>query len=277
MFSFFNKKPLIEEEISNWIILAFEWALKNYGSDVFHNETILVTPSSKHFPEKLSSPDEMVTYTFEQVRKYAGMENWPCKLQAQEDDINPVVAPTIVLKGAPSGPGGTFQYSDEAVITYNTNLINRPEPLAATFAHELAHYLSGIAKEPPPGGEEYWEHATDLTAIFLGFGIFLANSAFTFEQFTSVDSQGWSSSRQGYMTEQEILYSLALFCVLKNIEISEVIPYLDSHLRGFFKKCYKELQGSEHISKLHKINVTQEQLSSNNSIQQTPENGAADG
>lgn len=277
MFSFFGKKPLIDEEISSWITLAFDWALKNYGSDIFYNETILVTPSSKHFPEKMNSPDEMVKYTFDLVRKYAGMENWPCKLEPQEDDINPVVAPTIVLQGAPSGPAGTFQVRDEAVITYNTNLIKRPESLVATFAHELAHYLSSVVKEPPPGGKEYWEHATDLTAIFLGFGIFLANSAFSFEQFTSVDSQGWSSSRQGYMTEQEIIYSLAIFCVLKNIETSEVVPYLDSHLRKYFMKCYKELQDSEHITKLQNINVTQEQLSSNNPIQQTPESGAADG
>ena len=277
MFSFFRKRPLIEEDTSNWIIVAFEWALKNYGSDIFHNETILVTPSSKHFPEKMNSLDEMVKYTFEQVRKYAGMENWPCRLEAQEDDINPVVAPTIVLKGAPSGPAGTFQYSDEAVITYNTKLINRPESLVATFAHELAHYLSGVVKEPPPGGEEYWEHATDLTAIFLGFGVFLANSAFTFEQYTSVGSQGWSSSRQGYMTEQEIVYALAIFCVLKDIPVTEAVSYLDSHLRSYFKKCYRELHNSEHILKLQNINVTQEQISSNNSIRQTPENGAADG
>lgn len=276
MFSFFKKKPFIEDEISSWIFLAFEWALNNYGSDIFHNETVLVTPSSNHFPEKLNSPDGMVKYTFEQVRKYAGMENWPCRLEAQEDDINPVIAPTIVLKGAPSGPAGTFQYSDEAVITYNTNLINRPESLIATFAHELAHYLSRVAKEHPPGGEEYWEHATDLTAIFLGFGIFLANSAFTFEQYTGVESQGWSASRQGYMSEQEIIYALAVFCILKDIQAIEVISYLDSHLRSSFKKCYRELQGNEHISDLQKINVTQEQLSFNNPIQQTPESGAAD-
>lgn len=219
----------------------------------------------------------MVKYTFEKVRKYAGMENWPCKLEAQEDDINPVVAPTIVLSGAPSGPAGTFQFGDEAIITYNTNLIKRPESLIATFAHELAHYLSGVAKEPPPGGDEYWEHATDLTAIFLGFGIFLANSAFTFEQYTSVDSQGWSSRRQGYMTEQEIIYSLAIFCVLKNIPTTEASSYLDSHLRSYFKKCYGELQGSEYIIKLQKINVTQKQLSSNNSIQKTSESSASDG
>ena len=72
--------------------------------------------------------------------------------------------------------------------------------MVATFAHELSHYLTATAPEPPPGGWDNWEFATDICASFLGFGIFVANSAFSFNQYTEVDSQGWQSSRGGYLT-----------------------------------------------------------------------------
>ncbi|MDX6851136.1 hypothetical protein SCD92_17290, partial [Gilvimarinus sp. SDUM040013] len=55
-----------------------------------------------------------------------------------------------------------------------------PTQLVATFAHELSHYLTCTANEPPPGGWDNWEFATDIAATFLGFGVFMANSSFNF-------------------------------------------------------------------------------------------------
>lgn len=236
----------------------FAWSLQNFGSDVFYDETELITPTSRYFPDKADSAESMIKHVFVRVRKYAGLENWPCRIQPQEDDPNPIVAPTLVLKGAPSGPAGTFSHrgnKTEAVITYKPKLINQPESLVATFAHELAHYLSSMAKDAPPGGEEYREHATDLMAVYLGFGIFMANSAFIFQQYTSVDSRGWSSTRQGYLSEYQLTYALAIFCALKNINDDAVLPYLDRHLRGFYKKAVKEAQQSAHFGALRSIDV----------------------
>ena len=52
----------------------------------------------------------------------------------------------------------------------------RPESLISTFAHEFAHYLIHSVDAPTPGGEELEEHATDLVAVFMGFGVFLAST-----------------------------------------------------------------------------------------------------
>ena len=67
------------------------------------------------------------------------------------------------------------------------------------------------------GGPEFEEYAVDLATAFLGFGIFGANTAFQFQQFSDIGSgsQGWSSSRVGYLTETEWAFALAVFLSLR--------------------------------------------------------------
>ena len=48
---------------------------------------------------------------------------------------------------------------------------------SATFAHELARYLVETFEEPAPGGDALLEPAVDIAAVFMGFGLFMANSA----------------------------------------------------------------------------------------------------
>lgn len=245
----FNRKPLLDPNTTQWLFDSYGWALNNFGSDIFYEDTILVTPTNAHFPDQIENAEEMASKVFQRVKTYAGMENWECELQVQKPDENPVVAPTIVIKNVPRGPAGTFSVTGEneqkIIITYNPDQVKNPVMLVATFAHELGHYLSGIAKEHPPGGEELWEPATDLLAIFMGFGLFLANSAFSFNQYTDVGTQGWSTQSQGYLSQYELTYALAIFCILKEIKISEVEKHLKSALRSFYRKSVKEINNKQ--------------------------------
>lgn len=254
MFGLFRTKPLLDEVTTQWLFDSYAWALRNFGSDIFYEDTILVTPSNRHFPDKLDDVDEMAAKVFERVKQYAGLQHWACELVAQEPDVNPIVMPTVILRGAPRGPAGTFSVSKEeetmakVVITYNPDQVGDPGPLVATFAHELAHYLScAEAAEPPPGGEKYWEYATDLLAVFMGFGLFLANSAFSFSQYTGVQTQGWSAENRGYMSQYELTYALAIFCVLKGISNQEVERFLKRSLFSFYKKAIKEISNKPEI------------------------------
>jgi len=54
------------------------------------------------------------------------------------------------------------------------------------------------------------EPLTDLLTVFLGFGVFTANAAFRIEQHQDGRSQGWSARRQGYLSEEEFGYALAV-------------------------------------------------------------------
>ncbi|MBF7074584.1 hypothetical protein ISG33_14355 [Glaciecola sp. MH2013] len=231
-------------------IETYKWLMKHFGGDDFNKGAVLVLPTSEFFPSEVSNEKEAAMETFTQVKKYAGIENWDCVLIEQDEDPDPRVGSALLIQRTESSPLGTFSVTEETVqITYNPSLLKQPTQLVATFAHELAHYLTATSTEEPPGGWKNWEFATDLTAVFLGFGIFMANSAFNFQQFTDFDAQGWSTNRSGYLTETEFCYALAIFCTLKDIPISQASVHLKPNLKKLIKRCASEIDKS-HIDSI---------------------------
>ncbi|WP_290609666.1 hypothetical protein [Arsukibacterium sp. UBA3155] len=275
MFGIFESKPILSVEDTEFQIATFKWLLKHFGGDDFYQDSTLVLPTKNFFPSKVDNIEHAANETFLAVKKYAGMEGWPCKLEAQEDDIDVRVSPTIAIQNAPQNPLGTFEVkeSEEVVITYSPAAVQKPVELVATFAHELAHYLTATCIEEPPGGWDNWEFATDITATFLGFGIFMANSAFNFRQFSEIDSQGWSYSRNGYLTETEHVYALAIFLCLKNIPFDTAAHHLKPSLRKILKKSLKELSKSGCIEELLAIKYVPSAY--NKLSQQDAANGAS--
>jgi hypothetical protein len=112
--------------------------------------------------------------------------------------------------------------------------------LVATFAHELAHYRMADFPEPPPGGVEVKEPATDLAAVFMGFGLFMANSRFSFSHFADGQTSGWRWRHQGYITDVEVLHMHAIFSIMLGIGQRETLPHLKSALRGIYKRVHKD-------------------------------------
>ncbi|TDF38417.1 hypothetical protein EYS14_12110 [Alteromonadaceae bacterium M269] len=257
MLGLFKSEPLISENDREFQIASFKWLLGNFGGDDFYKNTYLVLPTKEYFPSQVQSEDDVAIETFKAIKKHANMVDWPCSLKKQQGDVDAVVAPTIVVQNTPKSPLGTFQVGDkdEAVITYNPNLVGNPTQLVATLAHELAHYLTASGGEEPPGGWENWEFATDIAATFMGFGIFMANSAFNFTQFSNSDSQGWQSNRSGYLSESEHIYALAIFLQLKKLPSDKALTYLKPHLRKLLKKAMKEINELGFISELSTVKL----------------------
>jgi len=83
---------------------------------------------------------------------------------------------------------------------------------------------------------------TDLVTVFLGLGIFTANSAARFRQYQDERRHGWSMQRLGYLPEEVYGYALARFtaerCVLK----PEWAKYLSPNVRAYFQKSWSWLK-----------------------------------
>lgn len=240
----FSRRVLSDEDL-DFQVQTYAWLLKNFDSQHFYQETVLVLPEDNFFQVKKDTAEQFVESVFIKVKEYAGMEKWECKLEAQEEDINPYLGDAVLLQEVEGTPNGTFSYSPEEgiKITYAPRLANQPIQLVATFAHELAHYLTGgDESKPPPGGWDNWEFATDIAAVFLGFGVFTANSVFSFSQYGNHAVQGWQSSRSGYLSQQEMSYALAIFTELKGIDFKVVTKYLDSSAKNWYKKAIRDIR-----------------------------------
>lgn len=240
MFGFGSKCP-IDRDIANWIIQSYLWL--EQAVDTTHGKGIqpLVTPTADFFPQTGLEGHAKAERFLDIVKEQMGLAHWPCKLQQLEEEIDVKVSETAFIQGAPQGPAGLFgAASGDIIIGYQPKLLKQPVNLIATLAHECSHYyLHGTQEALPEGIEE--ELLTDLTAVFFGFGVFLANSAFDYQ----VTNQGWSTRATGYLTGPSLVFALAVFCHRNTVENEDVAGFLKPHLASVFKKSMRYINRNE--------------------------------
>jgi len=243
MFNFLRSSPLLDEASILWMFDSFDWALKNFDADVFYNQTQLVNPTNKHFPGSEDNAMGMARLIFNQTRDYAGLQHWPFKL-VDENTLDSIEVPRILIEGVLRGSKSlaTTDQSQHFVIPVNLAVLRDPEVMIATYAHSLSHYLGTQAKQAPPGGEENWPHVTELLAVFLGFGLIMANTAYTHKIRSCASCSGPAVERTNFLSQYDITYALAIFCQLKNISTTESLHFVKKSLRPFFKKALKDVQ-----------------------------------
>jgi len=242
----FGKPDVPPEEVVDWLFQAFAWLMREGGGwwEFSHRKLILPTP--EFFPIGGEGADlaEGLLY---QVKQHAGMDDWPVTLEEHEDDpTRTELFGRIAMDGTDhGGTAGTFRGHGGAgltsIITYSPKLLTDPAKLVATLAHEIGHYLLADAQTAPPGGWEREEQATDVCAVFLGFGVFLANSAFTFSQWTDGQWQGWRTSSLGYLNEQTLAYALGIFLRLRELDAKPALRHLDENPKSYLKDALKDL------------------------------------
>ena len=244
LLGFLGRQDLVKEEDARWLFDTFAWSLRNFDRDVFFDETILVVPDNEHFAGRAQSVPEMAELIFDHVRRYAGMQHWPLHLaHGNSCSLSP---PTELrmpgdLRGAKALARSNPNASEGVALAYDPELVSNPEALIASFAHALAHYLGQSAAEPPPGGPVYWPQATEVLAVFMGFGLMFANSAFSVPARSCGSCGGPQAQRRSFLTQYESTYALAIFSVLKGIPEKNVARRLKKHLRPFYRKCLREI------------------------------------
>lgn len=241
MLSLFKTKPPLDDETRQWLFDAFNWALTNFGSDVFSKETVLVTPTGTHFPGSANNIRDMARLTFEHVQRHAGITHWPCQVvdvNTWQGDIPPPMLSHDGLRGKNATLAALPNQA--IVVPYNPHQVNKPEALVASYTHVLAHYMGEYAKTAPPGGGDFWPQAREILGVFMGFGIMFANTAYTFRGGCG-SCYNPLAERTAILNQDEITYALAIFCALKNIEPGAVLPHLKRYLRPVYKKCYADV------------------------------------
>lgn len=246
--SLFRSKPLLDEPTVAWLFDCYAWALGQFDAQVFREESVLVLPNDRFFPGRVDSVEGMAELIFDRVKGYAGVAHWPTRLADGRQCATEPQAQLLVagaLRGSRGAMPGEVAESQRLVVPYDPAMINNPEAMIASFAHQLAHYLATLAEEPPPGGEQNWTHATEVLAVFLGFGLMFANSAFNVRIQRCGSCGAPPVDRKSFLSQYDTIYALAIFCLLKGIPNRAVLPHLKSPLRRFYKRAVREISANE--------------------------------
>jgi len=207
-------KSFLDPARREWQFDAFAWLLRNCGGYPKFLETTLVLPIEQHFPDAGMSGHAGATAMFRCVRDHAGMADWPCTVEPQSQEPRSTPLPA---NGIP-------------VFTYNPDTLE-PKALIPTFAHALARYLVETFEERAPGGPPLHEPAIELSAVFMGFGVFMANSAFADARYD--------------LNEGEFVHALAIFCLLRKLDPENVAAHLNPHLRKYLRLAARDLAQHE--------------------------------
>jgi hypothetical protein len=213
-------KPFLDAQRREWQFAVFAWLLRNCGGYPKFLDTTLVLPIEEHFPDRGLSGHAAVAALFRRVRDHAGMADWPCMVEPEPADGRAMPATSDRIP----------------VITYKRGELAAMSMVGA-FAHDLARMLVETFEEPPPGGAQLHEPAIDLASVFMGFGMFMANSTF---EATRYD-----------LNEGEFVHALALFCLLRKIGPESSARQLNPHLRKYLRLASRDL--AQHEPDFHKL------------------------
>ena len=243
MFGLLKPRPPVDDEEFDWLFACFAWLSREFGGNSGVRGAPLILPSRSFFPASNLTGHDRALELFEQVKALAGMTEWQCDLIPGAASREHRVTTGHALKHEGKGPPlGTFGYANGRYqVTYNPASLADPASLVATFAHELSHYLIHSAQTAPPGGRELEEHATDLAAVFMGFGVLMSNSAKSFGQFQNFGEIGWQMSAQGYLSENALTTGLALFVAASGADAATAEAALKNYLRKPFRRALKAI------------------------------------
>ncbi|HYJ41255.1 MAG TPA: hypothetical protein VEW08_10705 [Steroidobacteraceae bacterium] len=213
-------KSFLDAPRREWQFAVFAWMLRNCGGYPKFLDTTLVLPIEEHFPDRDLTGHAAVAALFRRVRDHAGMADWPCTVEPEPADGRALPATSD------RNPVITYKRGEFAAMS-----------MAGAFAHELARMLVETFDEPPPGGAQLHEPAIDLAAVFMGFGVFMANSTF---EATRYD-----------LNEGEFVHALALFCLLRKLEPESIARHLNPHLRKYLRLASRDL--AQHEPDFHKL------------------------
>ncbi|MEO9876391.1 MAG: hypothetical protein ABJM26_15600 [Anderseniella sp.] len=245
-----TKSPLQPND-EDWQLACWRWLFENFNDTHPITETPLIQPNGTYFPSTNLTGHTKAQYIFELVTRHMRVPAEGFKLVPQQETVDPRVGNLLIVQNAPASPAGTFQLqaNNELTITYDPAGLDRPVQFIATLAHEVSHALLFTTRETPPGGDDCEEFATDLAVTYFGFGLFGANSAFEFRQFSDMGSgmQGWETRRLGYLTEAEWSFSLAVFLLISGRDETETLNLLKPGPAAYLKKSFKYLRKNQHL------------------------------
>jgi len=241
MFGFRPKLPVVDQD-RQWVDDGFTRLEKILGRDRMLRATVIL-PTPEYFPDPYDKTPETAEMLFQRVCAYMEVERRSIDFEIFPDETEELQKILPYWRGKSGGCAGLYTHDgpskDESskrrmLVAVRSTQLKDPLSLVATLAHELGHVilLGGRLMEPQTPDHE---PMTDLLTVFLGLGIFTANTAARFLQYQDENRQGWSMQRLGYLPEEVYGYALAKFAAARGEGRPKWVRHLSTNVRAYYK------------------------------------------
>jgi hypothetical protein len=241
MLGFSPKLPVSEEE-RLWVDQGFARLGAMLGRSRLL-EAKVVLPNAEFFPDAFDRSEAAVGILVHRVCDYMRIDRTRIKLEIFPDETEELREKTLWYIKTGRSPAGiyfghesTLDEDGSVVIALRSTLLKDPLALVATVAHELGHLIllgDGHLDSSTPDHEPM----TDLLTVYLGLGIFTANSAARFQQHDHCGGwHSWSMQRLGYLPQLVYGYALAKFAAERGELQPDWTRHLSTNVRAYFKR-----------------------------------------
>lgn len=116
--------------------------------------------------------------------------------------------------------------------------------MIGTLSHEIGHViLLGEGRISPD--EPDHEELTDLLTVFMGLGIFSANSVVHESNWTDGPWSGWSVGKRGYLSMDMCGYAMSLYTLARDDSSPDWVVHLRPDVRAAFKRGVRYIASSQ--------------------------------
>jgi hypothetical protein len=237
----FSPKLPVDDEERLWVDEGFARLEKMLGRTRLL-EAKVILPNPEYFPDPWDGSEAAAEILFRRVCEYMQVDRRRVKLEIFPDETEELRETSHWHIDTGRHAAGVYirdeaaeKEEDRVVIALRSTLLKEPFALVATVAHELGHVIllgGGHMDRNTPDHEPM----TDLLTVFLGFGIFSANSAARFKQYSEAGWHGWSMQRLGYLPQGVYAYALAKFAAERGETKPEWARHLSTNVRVYFKR-----------------------------------------
>src|SRR5688572_31655958 len=201
----FSSSCPVDDPSRQWLDGQLAWLAREF-EDESPVARDLILPTADSFPDAYDGSIAAVRALFERVCGYMNVELDRVRLAVMDESRGPA----LINENNDLIPtaAGLYEQGERHVIRLDRSQFNNPMDLVGTAAHELAH-LRLMGEERVDPGRFDNELLTDLTATWLGFGIFLANAPRGDWKAIAGTWPGTAMTRPEYMTGPMYAYALA--------------------------------------------------------------------
>ncbi|MBI1900344.1 MAG: HEAT repeat domain-containing protein [Planctomycetia bacterium] len=207
MLSFFSPSCPLNTWEKTWTETRMRWLADRLGIARLRSAEV-VLPTPQFFPDPYAGSEADMRRLMARVAGYMGVEARRLQLEILDDLAEEEGDPTQ-NENADEAPPETIRVTRSQT--------SDPEQLVAALAREMAHELllaGGHVTQDLP------DHAliADLAPVYLGVGIFAANSVLREDHYRLGRRSWWTMRRQGHLPARIFGYAMALFAFARGEE-----------------------------------------------------------
>jgi hypothetical protein len=223
MLGWFSPRCPVSTWEKAWTETRMRWLVDQFGLERLQRAEVIL-PEERYFPDPYRGLAADAQRMMERLCGYMGVPPHTVELKVTSDTQLPRAVGSY-QRDRPGGP---------ALVRVAASQLANPQALVATLAHELAHEVllgGGFLADTVPDHEQI----TDLLLVYLGVGVFAANTTLHEEYHSEGPLSWWIIGRQGYLPARVYGYGFALFAFLRGAAHSPWSAYLRRDAASVFR------------------------------------------